>query len=69
MLTSSINKNYSALLSSKNWPKVEHALLKNTRDFKNRESFDNFKTILANTRKALVSDTTMQNENSRSLAW
>jgi len=61
MLTSSIGKNYSALLSSKNWPKVEHALLKNTRDFKNRESYDNFKTILANTRKALVSDTTMQN--------
>lgn len=61
MLTRSIGKNYSALLSSANWPKVEKALLRDTKDFKNRESYDNFRTILANTRKALVSDTTMQN--------
>ena len=61
MITKSIGKNYSSLLSSEKWPRVEKVLLSNRRDFKTRESFENFKTILANTRKALVSDTTMQN--------
>jgi len=61
MLTTSLGKNYSSLLSSKNWPKVEHALLRNTKDFKSKESLENFRTILANTRHALVSDTTLQN--------
>lgn len=61
MITKSIGKNYSSLLSSEKWPRVEKVLLSNRRDFKTRESFENFKTILANTRRALVSDTTMQN--------
>ena len=61
MLVKAIGKNYSALLSSANWPKVQSALLKNVSDFKNAESLENFKTVLANTRNALISDTTMQN--------
>ena len=61
MLTNSLTKNYSALLSSSNWPKVQSALLRNTSDFTSAASLESFKVVLANTRNALVSDTTMQN--------
>jgi hypothetical protein len=65
MLTKAIGKNYAALLSSSNWPKVQSALLKDTKDFKSRESLESFKVILANTRNALVSDTTIHTESYR----
>lgn len=61
MLIKSVGKNYSSLLSSEMWPKIQSTLLGNTSDFKTKESLENFKVVLANTRQALVSDTTMQN--------
>lgn len=61
MLTKSVNKNYSSILSSERWPSVQAALLSKPKEFKTKESYENFKTILANTRHALLSDTTMQN--------
>lgn len=53
-----MNKDYTALLSAKVWPKVEGKLLANV---KNAGIRNNLKTVLANTRQALLADTTMQN--------
>ena len=62
VLSKNVNKNYSSLLSSAMWPQVESKLLAGaSKDFKSRESFENFKVILANTRNALLSDTTISN--------
>ena len=61
MISTAIGKNYSSLLSSTNWPKVQAVLLKDKKDFRNREAYENFKIVLANTRNALVSDTVIQN--------
>jgi len=51
-------KDYTALLSSKVWPRVESKLLANV---KNPIMYNNLKIVLANTRQALLADTTMQN--------
>lgn len=53
-----MHKDYTALLSAKVWPKVEGKLLANV---KNPGIRNNLKVVLANTRQALLADTTMQN--------
>lgn len=56
-MLSQFNKDYSALLSNRNWPIVENKLLRGVRG----EMAENLKTVLANTRQALISNTQMQN--------
>jgi len=51
-------KDYTVLLSEKVWPRVEKQLLGGISD---RETQKNLKTVLANTRNALLADTAMQN--------
>lgn len=51
------NKNYTALLSNKIWPQVQQRLLAGTKGYQ-RQALE---TVLANTRQALLADTTMQN--------
>jgi hypothetical protein len=51
------NKDYTALLSNKIWPQVQERLLSGTKGYQ-RQSLE---TVLANTRQALLADTTMQN--------
>mgnify|MGYP000856083713 CR=1 FL=1 len=51
-------KDYTVLLSEKVWPRVEKQLLGGISD---REIQKNLKTVLANTRNALLADTAMQN--------
>ena len=53
-----MNKDYTALLSAKVWPKVEGKLLANVKNVGIR---NNLKVVLASTRQALLADTTMQN--------
>lgn len=52
------NKDFTPLLSEKVWPSLETKLLAGIKDQTVR---DNLKTVLANTRSALLSDTRMQN--------
>lgn len=56
-MLSQFNKDYSALLSNHNWPIVEKKLLRGVRG----DMAENLKTVLANTRHALISNTQMQN--------
>lgn len=51
-------KDYTALLSERVWPRVERQLLGGIAD---RGLQRNLKTVLANTRSALLADTSMQN--------
>lgn len=52
------NKDYTPLLSDKIWPSLETKLLAG---ITNKELRSNLKTVLASTRRALLSDTRMQN--------
>ena len=51
-----MNKDYSALLSNKVWPQVQERLLVGTKGYQK----ETLKTVLSNTRQALLSDTQMQ---------
>jgi len=51
-----MNKDYSALLSNKVWPQVQERLLAGTKGYQK----ETLKTVLSNTRHALLSDTQMQ---------
>lgn len=51
------NKDYSALLSNRVWPSVQDRLLSGLKGYEK----NTLKTVLANTRQALLSDTQMQN--------
>ncbi len=53
-----MRKDYTALLSSQVWPRVEKTLLAGIRDKSMRK---NMSVVLANTRNALLADTSMQN--------
>lgn len=53
-----VKKDYTALLSNKVWPEVQNKLLAG---IQNGQTRDAMKTVLANTRQALLADTTMQN--------
>lgn len=51
-------RDYTALLSERVWPRVEKQLLGGVSD---KGLQNNLKTVLANTRNALLADTAMQN--------